>query len=114
MTIGLPVPMPSSNRPPVSADSEFASWAIIRGGRSTLAITKLPTCSSLVASAATASEGATDGSCSPSGISSVEYPSSSARRAVLRQVSTSGLPVESARGAATAPNRKLLSTMVKR
>lgn len=74
--------MPNSNRPPDSTDSVCASHAASRGGRSGLASTNAPTCSAVVAPAAIASAGSEDSNWVPSGISSVEYPSSSARLAV--------------------------------
>ena len=79
---GRPVPMPNSNRPSVSTVSVCASQAAARGVRSGAAATKVPTRMSASA-AAIARDGNGDGSCSPSGISTVEYPRSAARRTVV-------------------------------
>ena len=82
--------MPSSKRPPVSADSVCASQAASLGARSVLASTNVPTRSDEVAPAASASAGSGDhGRCRPSAVSSVEYPSSSARLAVASHCSPS-------------------------
>ena len=68
----FPVPMPSSNRSSVSTARLCASHAAVRGGRTVLASTNVPTRSVEVTAAATATAGSGASSCSPSGISNVE------------------------------------------